>query len=133
MDSVKYIGTDVHKEAISIARAAFGSPANLVGKNLDCGGPQMRCDNPKRCWLRASLATRWMAILVAKAAMTRKRKKDPQVQMSVYCCPHCNRWHLTRCKRNAAGIPKELRVWDGSGVAVLSHTAHAGKPKTVLQ
>jgi uncharacterized protein YdaU (DUF1376 family) len=70
--------------------------------------------NPKRCWRRASFATWGMAILVAKAAMTRKRNQDDPVQMSVYFCPHCNRWHLVRCKKNAANIPEELKVWDGN-------------------
>jgi hypothetical protein len=65
--------------------------------------------NPKRCRRRASFATRGMAILVATSAMTRKRDEERPVQMSVYCCPHCNKWHLARCKRNAAHIPKELR------------------------
>jgi len=65
--------------------------------------------NPKRCWRRASFATRGMAILVATAAMSRKRKKDPDFQMTIYCCDWCKRWHLVRCKRTAAGIPEELQ------------------------
>ena len=70
----------------------------------------MQRGNPKRCWRRASFATRVTAIFVATSAMTRKRKKDHDFQMTVYCCDRCKRWHLVRCKRTAADIPKELQV-----------------------
>jgi hypothetical protein len=70
--------------------------------------------NPKRCWRKTPFATRGLAIHVASAAMIRKWNKDNRAQMSVYCCPHCNRWHLVRCRRTAANLPKELTVWDGN-------------------
>jgi hypothetical protein len=62
--------------------------------------------NPKRCWRRAAFATLGMAIMLAISAMARKRNQDDPVQMSVYCCPHCNRWHLVRCK---GGSPQTYR------------------------
>jgi hypothetical protein len=74
---------------------------------------RVRRGNPKRCWHKTPFATRGLAIQVASAAMIRKGNKDPRIQMSVYCCPHCNQWHLVRCKRTAADLPKELTVWGG--------------------
>jgi hypothetical protein len=45
--------------------------------------------------------------------MIRQINKGRSVQMSVYCCVWCKRWHIHGRKRTAADIPKELQVWDG--------------------
>jgi hypothetical protein len=67
----------------------------------------------KSCVRRGSFVTRKLAITVAAGAMMRMLNKGRSVQMSVYCCIWCKRWHIIRCKRTVDFIPEELKVWDG--------------------